>query len=890
MQFVSAHSSHKQIGMEDSPPTNRPKITRLEQLEDQYEALYESASKNPDLLHKITQNLETLLFVWSALIQGKGQPGWLAKAKDALGNPIFEPAEAAELEKKIKPLADSVLAFSSASSESHPTPLFVQKGGNAGSPYGMDEAASKAGQVISQINTAAHRIATSDYGLLKMMQKHDDLNTDYDYGPIAIPFIPLDESFSFNILSKIPLPLRTIVFVSDVVLDALRLLFSVPGLEMPFLRKMLSIGLAILELLQGDWKQSLLSLAGVYSESAVYAGIFGKVVLDIFALINPEFQEQILDGIVPVSKSIVIGFLLKGFQVLAPARLRRMVIDQLEVFQKLKAETDKGLEGAGLPHRPEYFSPSFEDIQTVQSFIRDRGLLCSEKYETFMNVMNQSIFVKLPFQMLGLPMDNETYKKMCAGILEQYPRGTPTGIAEGVVGDGQLRQAAAAAAAAPTTPVTGRVGASTTIGDPSAPPINNSSGINDPPPAALPAAQTASVAPSSNSPDPVAQVNETLFSIPVEFIKNKLKDYNITQNVEHKSEMPYFRASREPNAITLVINNNSSASGKVVYIRFYMFTVGKDGNDVALSLEEFKKQEGSIKLKDEKGNTISFSTLREYFPEKESSTEVPAPVPATETITAGAKPVPWLIVLDFDKTLAPGHSNGHPLIKDAFVVPNIVEKTAKEFVATRLESWIRAGFAVMINSRSIESQLREYLTATTPPAPGETRKWFGQRPEIFNKDPCNYKPNLIGICAVKNDTEMGADAWAANNNIKIEKIKTYVREMVAAGNPPHRILFADDTEINFNGEKPADPGTFSTEKTLDMDGTQYPILYYWADAGNYIRTIEDIDKKVEGPSYVASIAGRADSSVPAQAGGRRVTRIQKRRSSHGRRTLRKRRT
>ena len=455
--------------MEDSPPTYRPNVTRLEQLE----TLYESALENPNLQRTLTGNLENLLFIWSALIQRKGQSGWLTKATDALGNPIFDPKEAPELEQKLQPFANAVLAFSS---DPQTNPLSVQKGGAWGvsalggklaqagqtmaqgassapqeSPYGIDEIFQKVKYAIDKTNEKVQGFADS-YGILGMERKDDMLDKDYNYGPIGIPFIPLDESFSFNILSKIPLPLRTIVFVSNMALDALRLLFSIPGLQVPFLRKMLSIGVAILELLQGDWKQALLSFAGTYSESALYMGLFGKVFLDIFAMINPEFQEQILDGIVPVSKSLVIGFLLKGFQILAPARLRRMVIDQLEVFQKMKAETDKSLEGVGLPPRPEFFSPNFEDIQSVQSFIRDRGLLCSKEYETFMTVMNQSIFIKLPFQMLGLPMDSETYGQMCATINAQYPPGTKRDVPESIVGDVLARQKGAAVAAAVAPP------------------------------------------------------------------------------------------------------------------------------------------------------------------------------------------------------------------------------------------------------------------------------------------------------------------------------------------------------------------------------------------------------------------------------------------------------
>ena len=441
--------------MEDSPPTRRRNITRFDQLE----SMFEGAMENPDLPRVLTDNVENLLFVWSALIQSKGQPGWLASAKDALGNPIFDAAEAAKIELQIAPFASALLSYSCGNKQPEST---VQQGGGSGSSSGIDEIFHTVRRSIDTMNQKVDEFANS-YGILGMERKDDAIDKDYNLGPIGIPFIPLDGSFSFNILSKIPLPLRTIVFISNVTLDALRLLVSIPGMGSPFLRKMLSIGLAVLELLQGDWKQALLSFAGTYSNSAVYVGLFGKVFLDVFSMINPEFQEQIVDGIIPVSKSLLIGFLLKGFQILAPAQVRRLVINELDKFKALKESTDEGLQGAGLSPRPEYYAPTFEDIQTVQSFIRDRGLICTKEYLTLMSVMNQSIFIKLPFQLLGLPMDEETHKEMCKGIAELYPGGVPDTIAEGIVGDalerkGDTGTAEAVAEAVPanasTVPVT----------------------------------------------------------------------------------------------------------------------------------------------------------------------------------------------------------------------------------------------------------------------------------------------------------------------------------------------------------------------------------------------------------------------------------------------------
>lgn len=384
-----------------------PPIRSMNQLEHALERVLE----DPEKLGTFGDSVENLLFVWTALLQEQGREGWLSKATDSLGNPLFSAEEAPKVEAQIKPLTDAVLAFS----KDRPLP---QTGG--GPPEGLDEYVEGIGQKIDEIDKTMQNFSKG-HGTMYYEEMDVKLGKDPTLGPIGIPLIPLDESFTYNILSKIPIPLRTIIFLTNISLDALRLMVSVPGLQFPLMRKILSIGQAIFEVLQGDWKQALLSLAGVYSETAVYFGIFGKVFMNLFAMINPEFQAQILDGILPVTKSLMIGFLLKGFQITAPAAVRQVVMDQMDKIKAQKEELDEALQKSNLPPRPAYYAPTFEDIQNVQAVVRDKRLICTSAYRTFMMAMNQSVYIKLAFQLVGLPMDLGTYNDMCKEIQEQFP-------------------------------------------------------------------------------------------------------------------------------------------------------------------------------------------------------------------------------------------------------------------------------------------------------------------------------------------------------------------------------------------------------------------------------------------------------------------------------------
>jgi hypothetical protein len=421
------------------------------------------ALENPATERRFSDGLENILFVWSTLLQTKGAPGWLAQVHDRHGKRLFTDEEARDLEAQLQPLATAVLQLvekddgtgEESNEEELPEPS-LQRGGGDGEPIGMDEAVEQLTQKIEGIDAYFNELA-SKYGILGIEREYDGVvKGEGDAVTVNAkdtkPFVPLGMAIqSLGTAAVLPpvieggiliggihVPLRLIVAFTNVALDALRLMTSLPGFDMPLLRKLLSLGQSIFELLQGDWKKALLTFAGFFSQNYVYAGIFGKLFLTLFRLINPEFQESILKGTLPVARSFVFGILLQAFQLFATESVREEFIKGLVKIGAFKDTVDNRLKEVGYQPLSDLYKPSFEDIQRIQSALRNKSIVCTDVYATTMlPLANTSLLVKLLFQMMNLPTSKEGYDSFCQNVITSFPEGTPRTIAEGAVGASQ---------------------------------------------------------------------------------------------------------------------------------------------------------------------------------------------------------------------------------------------------------------------------------------------------------------------------------------------------------------------------------------------------------------------------------------------------------------------
>jgi hypothetical protein len=264
----------------------------------------------------------------------------------------------------------------------------------------------------------------SKYGILKL-EKERDLQPDIRLIPEPLALLisqgvtsasasvgfPISPTDTMDALAKIKVPFRTILFVVYAALDIARLSMALTGQEKG--RKILSVLLAVLELLRGDWKKALLTIMGYYGMNPMLYGQIGKVFLMTFRMFSPDLQDQFIFGPLDASKSFVIGLLLSIFQVTAPEEIRLPLIAALEQIAQRKAEVDGVLESEKLSARPDYLSPTFEDLNNIQAMMSDPEYVCSCEFEELLKSVDQTAMIRTALQLLRIPVTKEFRKLKC---------------------------------------------------------------------------------------------------------------------------------------------------------------------------------------------------------------------------------------------------------------------------------------------------------------------------------------------------------------------------------------------------------------------------------------------------------------------------------------------
>ena len=386
--------------------------------------------------------------VLDAIVKTKGE-GWSGQVVDENGNKLLSEQEQAQFTEAFKPYLDTILNFfgeedemngemykeggayePSISKLSGLSDDFIEKkieqttnSSSTSSTKGIDDVYAKIINKIGNVNSTVNNYA-SKYGILKLEKEHD-LEPDIRVIPEAAALgisdgifalstsvgFPIPPNISLEVLSKIKVPFRLIVGTIYLILDIARISMGITG--PPIGRKILSIIVAILELLRGDWKKSILTLIGYYGMMPMLVGQLLKAFLTGFRMLDPQIQESIIYGTLDSTKSFIIGFLLAIFQVTAPEEIRIPLIGSLEKIAQKKAEMNGTLEGIGLSARPKYLSPSWEDLNNIQAVMTDEVYICSCEFRELVENINKATTIKIILQILRIPVTKEMIEYKC---------------------------------------------------------------------------------------------------------------------------------------------------------------------------------------------------------------------------------------------------------------------------------------------------------------------------------------------------------------------------------------------------------------------------------------------------------------------------------------------
>ena len=391
-----------------------------------------SKSDGESLRHSIYKSFSALSYLALEAKLAKFKPGWAHELKDANLNTVFHEKEATLIENILltflKPIVSEEQKGGAASQ--------VPKTSKAGilqdvkgalalinpDDISLDRTYWKVNKFLKGLDEQTHALSR-EIGPFRFFY---DSKTDIPI-PIPIPFPPYTVSLQ--------IPPRTIPVLIGSFVEAIRLIFSVGPTSNELTRKILSIVITLIDLLKGEWKHSILSFAGYYGQYPLIAGLIGKVFLNVFSMIAPDIQDRVIFDIYRSGKSMFIGGFLWVFSTFAPAPVRLIVKKQMDIIKEkvlkvngdIKGAEDKMQEAAGavgqtidLNKIPETFIVSFDDIQNLQSIVRQQSVMCSSEFQEAIKPLLIIIPVRLLLEMLNIPTDPDSLDMEC-GALKGIP-------------------------------------------------------------------------------------------------------------------------------------------------------------------------------------------------------------------------------------------------------------------------------------------------------------------------------------------------------------------------------------------------------------------------------------------------------------------------------------
>ena len=343
----------------------------IEQARKQVDQLFQR-SDFATMLSRSTTGILGILFA----MQEHGEQ-WAKRAVDEEGRPLLTPAEQEVWTATCEPYLPFFRSWSQQGGADLPTipavptvpavpsvpmdPLGAETPSSVSEePAGPDDFFESAYAQYERANSTIHQYV-SKHGPIQMstFDKGEDIPLFPKMMTTALQGYPATKGVGMA-LEKVKLPPRTIYVIVYLLLDMARISASVAGADQN--RKILSVIMAVLDLLRGDWKKAILSLLGYAGSSQLYLGQLLKVYLALFQTINPRIQRDIIFGTYSLGKSLLIGGLLSVFQVTAPASVRLPLIEILEKLAERKEAIDGVLMEQGLAPRSDDLAVSFEDI------------------------------------------------------------------------------------------------------------------------------------------------------------------------------------------------------------------------------------------------------------------------------------------------------------------------------------------------------------------------------------------------------------------------------------------------------------------------------------------------------------------------------------------------
>ena len=381
-------------------------------------AILHNKKQAEEIPERLWNALEGISSIILAHKKSKGAPGWSKNLVDLENKSLFTPNEQVLLETSMKNFTQ-VQEGGGLSNVKTGTTSSLVTGVPTINPedVSIDKIYHTIDNTLNKYDDQWREIAGS-LGVVKAVEAQDYKGT------FIIPFVP-PIPIPFYVLGKAIFPFL------NVVLEFMRIAVSDTVWDVPTARVLLSIAVAILDLLRGEWKNAVLTLLGTYSSNAALAGFGLKLIHNAYLFIAPDLQKQLKDTVYRSTKSMTVGFLLWSFTCFAPdfvrfaadqsfSKLRDIVAGMNDKIQAAEDQA-QGVAGAAgvkvtFPKVPLDVIPSIDDIQNLQTIARVPEIYCSAEVQDILQPLLLIPPLRLAIELLNIPTVEEDVTSMCKGV------------------------------------------------------------------------------------------------------------------------------------------------------------------------------------------------------------------------------------------------------------------------------------------------------------------------------------------------------------------------------------------------------------------------------------------------------------------------------------------
>lgn len=320
--------------------------------------------------------------------KAKFKPGWVSEINDSNLNSIFHEKESSLIEKVFLELLE---------------PIFYEEDkkhvGGGISKEGVIDKLERLTSLVNKDDISVDKTYSKAINFLKGLNEQSH-TLSREIGPFKYIY---DSNINISIQSK-----RVNILISAFI-EAIRLLFSLGQMSNEVIQKAVSIVMVFIDLIKGEWKHGIINFAEYYNEYPMLVDVIGKIYLNIFNMVVPNVQDQLIFDIDRSRKSKFIGGFLWIFNTLAPMPIRAMVKNQLALIKDRFIE-DKPED---LNNISDIFIISFDDIKNLLSISQQQTVLCSNEFQEIIKPIVAIVPVRFFLELLNIPTDAETVGTEC---------------------------------------------------------------------------------------------------------------------------------------------------------------------------------------------------------------------------------------------------------------------------------------------------------------------------------------------------------------------------------------------------------------------------------------------------------------------------------------------